>query len=47
VVAWPDALQLFVSYRETALSGDDAERLGDMLVAELTPSITAREVLTA
>lgn len=47
VVAWPDALQLFVSYRQTALSGDDAESLADLLVAELARSITAPEVLTA
>jgi hypothetical protein len=44
VVAWPDRLQLFVSYRETALSADEAERLGDMLVAELTHIAARREV---
>jgi hypothetical protein len=46
-VAWPDRLQLFVSYRETALSGDEAETLGDMLVAELARSIARREVHTS
>jgi len=46
-VAWPDRLQLFISYRETALSGDEAETLGDMLVAELARSIARREVHTA
>jgi hypothetical protein len=46
-VAWPDRLQLFISHRETALSGDEAETLGDMLVAELARSITRREVHTA
>lgn len=47
VVAWPDRLQLFVSYRKTALSADEAERLVDMLVADLTRSIAPREVQTA
>jgi len=46
-VAWPDRLQLFVSYRETALSEDDAGTLGDMLVADLTRSIARRAVHTA
>jgi hypothetical protein len=46
-VAWPDRLQLFISYRRTALSREAAERLGDLLVAELAPSMTAREVHTA
>ena len=46
-VAWPDRLQLFVSYRETALSGDEAETLGDLLVAELGRSIARREAHTA
>jgi hypothetical protein len=47
VVAWPDRLQLFVSYRETALSADEAERLGDMLVTELTHIAARREVYSA
>jgi len=47
VVAWPDRLQLLLSYRETALSSEDAERLGDMLVADLARSITPREFHTA
>jgi len=47
VVAWPDRLQLFVSYRETALSADEAERLGDMLVAELTHIAARRGVYSA
>ena len=47
VVAWPDRLQLIVSYRETALSADEAERLMDMLVADLARSIAPREVHTA
>lgn len=46
VVGWPDRLQLFVSYRETALSGDEAEALADLLVAELAPKM-ASEVHTA
>lgn len=47
VVAWPDRLQLLLSYRETALSSDDAETLGDMLVADLARSLAPRELHTA
>jgi len=46
VVGWPDRLQLFISFRETALSGGEAEMLGRMLVAELTGSIAPQEVHT-
>lgn len=45
-IAWPNRLQLFVSYRDTALSEDEAETLGDMLVADLTYSIARQEVFT-
>ena len=46
-VAWPDRLQLFISYRRTALSREAAERLGDMLVVELARSVATRDVHTA
>ena len=45
-VAWPDRLELFVSYRETAFSEDEAETLGDTLVAEMARSMTGRTVHT-
>jgi hypothetical protein len=37
-LAWPDRLQLFISYRATALTRDDAETLGDLVVGELARS---------
>lgn len=36
VLAWPDELQLAITYRETGLSAADAAELGDLLIANLT-----------
>jgi hypothetical protein len=41
VVAWRGRLQLFITYRTTALTRRDAEALGELLVGELARS-TAR-----
>jgi hypothetical protein len=46
-VAWRDRLQLFITYRVTALRRSDAETLGDLVVAELARSITRRETQLA
>jgi hypothetical protein len=46
-VAWRDRLQLFITYRVTALTRPDAEMLGNLVVAELARSITRREAQLA
>lgn len=46
-VAWRDRLQLFITYRMTALTASDAEVLGDLVVSELARSGTCREAQLA